>query len=168
MKDLKFVSGAVWTLRAARLVMRPPGRAARVPEGVLTPSPTTATASASSAPPVGSPLSPHSKGASVPRHQPQEDHRQVSSILTYLWHSSLISQLRFPKVRKDTRLIMTSYLIYTSHLPVVPKGFLQKKTSLHYLLIITTIDMGENLPKPQKSIYQKSENMWSFQMPPSN
>ena len=27
--------------------------------------------------------------------------------------------------------------------------------------------VGENLPKPQKSIYQKSENMWSFQMSPS-
>ena len=62
--------------------MRPPGRAARVPEGVPTPSPTTATASASSAPPVGSPLSPLSKEASVPRHQLQEGHRQVRSIAT--------------------------------------------------------------------------------------
>ena len=62
--------------------MRPPGRAARVPEGALTPSPTTATASASSAPPVGSPLSPPSKEASVPRHQLQEGHRQVRSIAT--------------------------------------------------------------------------------------
>ena len=89
MKDLKFVSGAVWTLRAARLAMRPPGRAARVPEGVLTPSPTTATASASSAPPVGSPSSPLSKEASVPRHQLQEGHRQVRLILTYLWLLSI-------------------------------------------------------------------------------
>ena len=32
--------------------------------------------------------------------------------------------------------------VTTSHLPVVPTGVLPKMTSLHYLLIITTIDMG--------------------------